>query len=152
MFLAAAAGTTTTFSHVQEKRDGLAGRRSGDSFKGDASAALDVAGSDGMAESGEGVKPRAITQSERVERGGCDARSRASGGPTASPRSVFLTAYHERSARRSLRPLLRKWDMVARVLPDGPRSVLPDDLWEDGRYDSVALIEISLRGSEETRR
>lgn len=57
---------------------------------------------------------------------------------------VFLTAYHERSARRSLRPLLRKWGMTARVLRDAPRRVLPSALWESGRYDSVALLEITL--------
>lgn len=59
-------------------------------------------------------------------------------------RCVFLTAYHERSARRSLRPLLRKWGLKARVLHDAPSRVLPRSLWESGKYDSVALLEIIL--------
>ncbi|CAM9965387.1 unnamed protein product [Sphacelaria rigidula] len=58
---------------------------------------------------------------------------------------VFLTAYHERSARRSLRPLLKKWGLVARVLPGAPRNVLPHSAWETGKYDSVAILEIRLR-------
>lgn len=63
---------------------------------------------------------------------------------SSNKKPVFLTAYHERSARRSLRPLLRKWGMAARVLHDLPREVLPCDLWESGVYDSVALLEITL--------
>lgn len=70
--------------------------------------------------------------------------SNSCGSPFSVSKSVFLTAYHERSARRSLRPLLRKWGMEARVLHDVPRRVLPPALWESGRYDSVALIEITL--------
>ncbi|CAM9998266.1 unnamed protein product [Scytosiphon promiscuus] len=58
---------------------------------------------------------------------------------------VFLTAYQERSARRSLRPLLHKWGMEARVIHGAPQRVVPPDLWETGRYDSVALLEITLK-------
>lgn len=76
---------------------------------------------------------------------GTRSRARDGGRPNDSKQNVFLTTYHERSARRSLRPLLRKWGMEARVLRDAPRRVLPDDLWEDGRFDSIALIEIALR-------
>ncbi|CAN0120259.1 unnamed protein product [Ectocarpus sp. 8 AP-2014] len=66
------------------------------------------------------------------------------GSPFSRSRGVFLTAYQERSARRSIRPLLRKWGMQARVLRDAPQRVLPPALWESGRYDSVALLEITL--------
>ncbi|CAB1106204.1 unnamed protein product [Ectocarpus sp. CCAP 1310/34] len=66
------------------------------------------------------------------------------GSPFSRSRGVFLTAYQERSARRSIRPLLRKWGMQARVLHDVPQRVLPPALWESGRYDSVALLEITL--------
>lgn len=72
------------------------------------------------------------------------AASSSYGSPFSRDKSVFLTAYHERSARRSLRPLLRKWGMEATVLHDAPRQVLPPILWESGRYDSVALLEITL--------
>ncbi|CAN0401607.1 unnamed protein product [Ectocarpus fasciculatus] len=34
--------------------------------------------------------------------------------------------------------------MQARVLRDVPQRVLPPALWESGRYDSVALLEITL--------
>lgn len=71
-------------------------------------------------------------------------RSSIYGRPFSRSKGVFLTAYHERSARRSLRPLLRKWGMKARVLHEAPRKVLPPALWESGRYDSVALLEITL--------
>ncbi|CAM9543907.1 unnamed protein product [Ectocarpus sp. 12 AP-2014] len=66
------------------------------------------------------------------------------GSPFSRSRGVFLTAYQERSARRSIRPLLRKWGMQARVLHDVPQRVLPPALWESGRYDSVALLEITF--------
>lgn len=66
------------------------------------------------------------------------------GNPFDRTKCVFLTAYQERSARRSLRPLLRKWGMQARVLHDAPQQVLPPALWESGRYDSIALLEITL--------
>ena len=75
---------------------------------------------------------------------GCGATRSIYGTPFSSGKGVFLTAYHERSARRSLRPLLRKWGMAARVLHGAPRKVLPPSLWESGRYDSVALLEITL--------
>lgn len=67
-----------------------------------------------------------------------------SSSSSSNDQCVFLTAYHERSARRSLRPLLRKWGLAARVLPAGPSRVLPCYLWEGGKYDSVALLEIRL--------
>lgn len=57
---------------------------------------------------------------------------------------IFLTAYHDRSEKRTIRPLLRKWGLSARLLSNAAREVLPRELWESGRYDSVALIEISL--------
>lgn len=66
------------------------------------------------------------------------------GSPFDRTKCVFLTAYQERSARRSLRPLLNKWGMRARVLHNAPQQVLPPALWESGRYDSVALLEITL--------
>lgn len=76
---------------------------------------------------------------------GTCSRARDGERPNDYKKNVFLTAYHERSARRSLRPLLRQWGMEARVLQDAPRRVLPKDLWEDGRFGSIALIEITLR-------
>lgn len=76
--------------------------------------------------------------------GGNNSTSSVYGSPFSRSKGVFLTAYHERSARRSLRPLLKKWGMEARVLHEAPRKVIPPPLWESGRYDSVALLEITL--------
>lgn len=84
-----------------------------------------------------GVFSGARTSSSTGVAIGCNSGS-------SNDQCVFLTAYHERSARRSLRPLLRKWGLAARVLPDAPSRVLPCSLWEDGKYDSVALLEIRL--------
>ncbi|CAM9466224.1 unnamed protein product, partial [Hapterophycus canaliculatus] len=64
---------------------------------------------------------------------------------STTSKRVFLTAYQERSARRSLRPLLQKWGMEARVIHGAPQRVVPPALWESGRYDSVALLEITLK-------
>lgn len=76
--------------------------------------------------------------------GPTDVTTASLGSPFDKSKCVFLTAYQERSARRSLRPLLRKWGMRARVLHNAPQQVLPPALWESGRYDSVALLEITL--------
>ena len=77
--------------------------------------------------------------------GSGDSGGGGSGSGSSGRKPVFLTAYHERSARRSLRPLLKKWGMRAEVLHGMPQQVLPAALWESGRYDSVALLEITLR-------
>lgn len=145
MLLTAAeeAGNSSAFQELSESsKDQVAGRddaafdeKTNLSFESKHAAATAA----GVTRNGE-PQSRAVLTDD-------DTRSRARGGgrPNDPTQNVFLTAYHERSARRSLRPLLRKWGMEARVLRDAPRRVLPDDLWEDGRFDSIALIEIALQ-------
>lgn len=114
--------------------DGTAGATTGifSSQDADTAAAASAAGSESTA---------AVSASFAD---GTATISSSYGSPFIRDRGVFLTAYHERSARRSLRPLLRKWGMEARVLHDAPRQVLPPALWDSGRYDSVALLQITL--------
>ena len=63
------------------------------------------------------------------------------------PGSVFYTTYHERSIRRTVRSLMAKWALTARVVP--LREFLPPVLLDDPLYASIKMIVISKIGGDE---